>query len=48
MSAMGSAAVIALRQEADLQGLNNPKMLWICISCYDKTLPAADSAAGYL
>jgi ABC-type branched-subunit amino acid transport system substrate-binding protein len=45
-SAMGSAAVIALRQEADLQGLDNPKMQWICISCYDKTLPAADSADG--
>jgi ABC-type branched-subunit amino acid transport system substrate-binding protein len=45
-SAMGSAAVIALRQEAQLQGLDNPKMLWICISCYDKTLPAADSAQG--
>jgi ABC-type branched-subunit amino acid transport system substrate-binding protein len=45
-SAMGSAAVIALRQEAELQGLNDPKMLWICISCYDETLPAADSAQG--
>ena len=45
-SAMGSAAVIAMRQEADLQGLDNPKMLWICISCYDKTLPASDSAQG--
>jgi ABC-type branched-subunit amino acid transport system substrate-binding protein len=45
-SAMGSAAVIALRQEAALQGLDNPKMLWICISCYDKTLPAADAAQG--
>jgi ABC-type branched-subunit amino acid transport system substrate-binding protein len=45
-SAMGSAAVIALRQEADLQGFDNPKMLWVCISCYDKTLPAADSAQG--
>jgi ABC-type branched-subunit amino acid transport system substrate-binding protein len=46
ISAMGSAAVIALRQEAVLQGLDDPKMQWICISCYDKTLPAADSADG--
>jgi hypothetical protein len=46
MSAMGSAAVIALRQEADLQGFDNPKMLWICISCYDEVLPASDSAQG--
>ena len=46
MSAMGSAAVIALRQEAVLQGLDDPKMQWICIACYDKTLPAAESAQG--
>ena len=43
-SGMGSAAVIALRQEAELQGFDNPDMLWLCLSCYDETLPASESA----
>ncbi len=46
ISAMGSSAVIALRSEAVIQGFDNPKMLWVCFACYDKTLPAADAAQG--
>jgi hypothetical protein len=36
--------VIEMRQEAQLQGLNDPKFTWACLlQCYDKALVAAGS-----
>jgi ABC-type branched-subunit amino acid transport system substrate-binding protein len=36
--------VIAMRQEAQLQGLTDPKIVWTCqIQCYDKKVEAAGS-----
>jgi ABC-type branched-subunit amino acid transport system substrate-binding protein len=38
--------VIAMRSEAQLQGLTDPKFVWACLlNCYDKKLIAAGSSA---
>ena len=40
-SAVSVNGAIALRSEAQLQGLNNPHIVWECpIGCYDKALKA--------
>src|SRR5262249_33696170 len=38
--------VVEMRQEAQLQSLNDPKFVWVCLlNCYDKKLVAAGSVA---
>jgi ABC-type branched-subunit amino acid transport system substrate-binding protein len=39
--AQGGDGLIALRQEAELQGIDPKSVMWLCNSCYDKKLPGA-------
>ena len=39
--AQGGDGLIALRQEAQLQGIDPKSVMWLCNSCYDKKLPGA-------
>jgi len=41
----GTSLMLALRQEAQLQGVDLGKVVWDCYSCYDKQLPEAGSIA---
>jgi ABC-type branched-subunit amino acid transport system substrate-binding protein len=44
---LSSNSAIELRQEAQLQGLTDPKIVWVCtIACYDKTFVAAGSVVN--
>jgi ABC-type branched-subunit amino acid transport system substrate-binding protein len=47
-SGMVPGSVIELRQEAQLQGLTNPKIIWACnTACYDRNyLKAGDAVEG--
>src|SRR3954452_22794306 len=38
--ANGSDGLIALRQEAELQGVDQDSVMWLCNGCYSKQLPA--------
>ena len=43
-SVVGVNGAVALRSEAQLQGLNDPRIVWECpIGCYDKALKASAS-----
>jgi ABC-type branched-subunit amino acid transport system substrate-binding protein len=39
--AQGGDGLIALRQEAALQGIDPKSVMWLCNSCYDAKLPSA-------
>jgi len=44
---LSSNSAIQLRQEAELQGLTDPKIVWVCtIACYNKTFVAAGSSVN--
>jgi ABC-type branched-subunit amino acid transport system substrate-binding protein len=40
--AQGGDGLIALRQEAQLQGVDDASVMWLCNSCYSKDLPSAN------
>ena len=39
--AQGGDGLIALRQEAELQGVDQSSVMWLCNSCYNQQLPKA-------
>lgn len=41
----GTSLMLALRSEAQLQGIDLNKVVWDCYSCYDKQLPEAGAIA---